>query len=314
MAALGEIDDEPQHRARLVRRLDEALAAAFAQARQSRARRARRSRPLTASSQTRSSATRAAKPPSRRTRSISASASRLLPAPEAPRSSTPRSPTSRAVAWIAPRHGQAGRLTTKRAPAPWRGASSSSSAAAVAAPGGKGRFSAQSRPEWACTIWREIERPRPEFSPEALARDGRCRSARKCAPARGRGCRAHRPRRAISTCSRSSPARAQRDPHLTAGLGERAGVVDEIGDDLREARIVAHDEVIRPAAVGGGLDRQLERDAVAARASRRAWRPPRARAGRRRPAPNRRAPSRRRAARRRKYRRSAGRAGARRAA
>lgn len=51
----------------------------------------------------------------------------------------------------------AGRRTRKRAP---RTVGSPSSSA------GPGRFSARIVPRWACTIWREIERPRPEFWPK----------------------------------------------------------------------------------------------------------------------------------------------------
>ena len=116
-----------------------------------------------------------------------------LPAPAAPRISTARAPTSTAEAWMVAvvsifRVMRA--HVTSPAGAPRSARRAPSAPRPVATPM---RFSARMRPPCASTIWREIERPRPEFWPNPDAA-GRCRSARRCAPSLPAGCRARRRR------------------------------------------------------------------------------------------------------------------------
>ena len=145
MAALGEIDDEPKHRARLVRRLDKAFAAAFAQTRELRAPMRNESpvdgfEPDAIIGDQRREAAFAPDPVDKRQRQQALAGARRAAQQHTALAGKQGGGVN------GPAHGQAGRLTMKRAPPPCRGAPSSSS---VGAPGGNGRFSAQSRPEWA---------------------------------------------------------------------------------------------------------------------------------------------------------------------
>ena len=174
----------------------------------------------------------------------------LLPAPDGPRSATPRQPPrqSRATAvawrgWQSPRRGcrrPAGRPRSARRRSRRRRPDRFSAGPRRRAPRRSGARSTGPGPSWP-------RRPCPWA--------GRCRTARTPSPGSRAECRGRRPRRHVHRSVRVDVVAVSVTPHLAAGRAERAGVVDQVAEHLTQRPVPAHD----PDGVSGGAARSTPR-------------------------------------------------------